>query len=338
MFRIILKFAVVLLVVGEIVVRFDEHTLFFQEARNLILANTYKESVEKSLADTGTMPVRRGDIRIMLLGDSKLYGVGVGPAKSAGALVKAKLQRESNRRSVYLLDLTEPGSNTFYNRRAFDQYQGAVSPQVVILAYNHNDVYGDQGEEQQTRDTSSLTPSPASVTTNTRRDRFLGIVTTARALLGQSHAMTFTLVKLNMELKLAGVIVPGTEFHHLINRSHASDYPGWIASQKHLLAIADACRARHITFIVYIVPELEMLPRYSVFTRLDGYLMNYFKGMGVRSHNGVEPFRKRRGETFALSRYDGHPNEAAHEIIADDLFHEIRAGLTEPSQEPLRSE
>jgi hypothetical protein len=239
---------------------------------------------------------------------------------------------------VYLLDLTEPGSNTFYNRRAFDQYLRTFSPQVVILAYNHNDVYGDQGDTLRASSTSSLNPPPARVTTTARRDSFQDIVTTARALLGRSHALTLALVKLNMELKLAGVIVPGTEFDHLINRSHAPDYGGWIASQKHLLAIAEACRDRHVTFMVYIVPELEMLPRYSVFTRLDAYLMSYFETIGVRRRNGVEPFLTTRGETFALSRYDGHPNEAAHEMIAEDLSNETRDLLTKPSQEPLHSD
>jgi hypothetical protein len=326
MIRTILKFAVVLLVVGEIVVRFDEHTLLFQEGRNQILANVYKDTEERYLIDSGRMHITSNDLRIMLLGDSKLYGAGVRPEKGTGAVIRTKLKRESGGRRVYLLDLTEPGNNMWGNRRAFVQYLDAFSPQVVILAYNHNDVYGDQGEVR----TANRTPGPvppigSTIASPPRRDGFLDVVKSAKQLLANSHSLEFVLVKLNMELKLAGIVVPGTEFDHLINHSHVPDYPGWVASQKHLTAMAEVCRARHITLILYVVPELEMLPRYAVFTDLDRYLMSYCEGLQVRCRNGIEPFRNRRGETFALSRYDGHPNEAASEIMADDLLHEIRS-------------
>src|SRR6202040_2620286 len=98
------------------------------------------------------------------------------------------------------------------------------SSDLVILAYNHNDVYGDQGDR---------IPVPAvddarsvSRVDKTWRDRFLNVLIGVRDVLYQSNALSLVLMKLNMELKLAGVVVPGTEFDHLINRSHAEHYPG----------------------------------------------------------------------------------------------------------------
>src|SRR5947207_2622520 len=145
MVRRVLQFIVIAFVVGEITMRFDERTLFFQNTRGEMLANTYKETREKTLIDRGALPIPLHDVRVMLLGDSKLYGVGIRPENSVAAIIRSRLRNDAVG-GVYVLDLTEPGSNTFYNRRAFDEYVDAFVPQVVILAYNHNDVYGDQGE------------------------------------------------------------------------------------------------------------------------------------------------------------------------------------------------
>ena len=315
MIRRSLLFLLVFIVVGEGVVRFDEHTLLFQGSRFETIAEVYKKSMEKELADRGQFPHNASDLRVMLLGDSALYGAGIPAEHAAGVRLKAKLRSSLKSDHVYVLDVTRPANNTFQNREAFEQYLDSFAPQIVILAYNHNDVYGDQGMKRLNTTKSAV----EEVRRVTATDRVMNAVVEARRLLFKSRLVSFALVKINMELKLAGVVIPGTEFDHLLNRSHAPDYAGWVDSQKHLAEMAAICRSRDIQLIVYIVPELEMLSRYSLFDPLDHYLGDYFSKLRVVSVNGVDAFRKRKGHDFALSRYDGHPNDEAHDIMASDL-------------------
>src|SRR5437016_552542 len=119
MIRRCLLFLLVFLTIGELVVRFDEQTLLFQDKRVETLANVYKESPEKELADQGEFPHNASDIRVMLLGDSKLYGAGIRPEHVVSARLKAKLRSKLHQDGVYVLDLTRPGNNTFQNRVAF---------------------------------------------------------------------------------------------------------------------------------------------------------------------------------------------------------------------------
>jgi hypothetical protein len=311
-----LLFLILLACVGEAVVRFDERTLFLRSSRVEDIGNDYKERPETWLARTS--PRNPASLRIMLLGDSKLYGYGVRPESRVTTQVAARLERGLGR-SNYLFDLTRPGNNTSQNRQAFESYVDSFMPSVVILAYDHNDVYGDQSRSQSRAIDETRLDVPSQEATTTTKDRVAATVATIRDMLGRSHMLSFVLVKLNMELKLAGVVIPGTEFEHLLNRSHASDYPGWIESQKHLAAIARICHDRGIALIVYLVPDLEMLPRYALFNGVDQSIAKYFVEIGATFVNGVEPFRAQAGRDFALSRYDGHPNEAAHLVMSSQL-------------------
>lgn len=302
-------------------VRFDERFLFFQGERVALLANVYKESEEKGRLDHGIFAVRSNDLRVMLLGDSKLYGAGVRPECVAARRLKEKLGAVTpGKDQVHVLDLTRPGNNTYNNWEAFDHYVTSFAPNVVILAYNHNDVYGRMKSTRGPDPAGSATSLPASVeATKLERTRSL------RRLLFSLRAVSFAMVKLNMELKLGGVVLPGTEFDHLLSRSHHPEFAGWRDSRRYLESLTQTCHASQARLILYLVPELEMLPHYKVFGPLDGTLVNYCADLGVECVNGVEPFLKRGRGTYALSRHDGHPNEAAHEIMAEHLFNVIRS-------------
>lgn len=317
---------VVFWLVGETVVRFDRATLFLGTRAELV-GNVYKASSERSLLDAGRFPVRPEDFRVMLIGDSVLYGIGVPPEGVVSAVLREKLRAtQAGPGTVFVLDVTCPGNNTYQNWIAFDRYYRAFAPQVVILAYHHDDVYGQQGPSSATGASLPAQPAPARQTERTVA-RFMSF----RNALFASKVIKLVFEKINLEAKIAGLTIPGTEFDHLVNHSHDPDFPGWRDSRGYLTAMATECRTNGSTLIAYLSPELEMLRHYQGLGPVDKLLARFFGDAGVTCINGVDPFLAWPKKNFALSRYDGHPNQAAHQIIADQLFRAIEQARGTPA-------
>ncbi|HHE46217.1 MAG TPA: hypothetical protein ENL08_00760 [Bacteroidetes bacterium] len=328
---------IVFLLVGEAVVRFDQATLFFSGTRDKVLENIIKWSPELESVENGGFVVDGADLRIMLLGDSKLYGRWINSDSTFSKQLKSMLlkRKVADYDSVYVLDVTLPGGNTCTNKYYFYRYYSAFRPQIVILGYNYNDVYGDQDEVDSTiyrmnSRASSGRDSPARrkrVRANNKTDDpWLESVKSVKKVISKSRLIDFLLVKLNMELKLAGIVIPGTEFDHLIHKSHSPGFSGWRKSQASLREISDECKADRGHFIIYVTPSLEMLSNYQVYDQVDAALTEFCDKYKVDHLNGIDYFVGGDSDDYALSRYDGHPNEAAHRIMAQQAYDFI-AGL-----------
>ena len=328
---IILKILVFLLV-GEAVVRFDQATLFFSGSRDQAIKNTRKSTPELRSIENGQFNPDSSQLRILLLGDSKLYGLGVNRDSTFSAQLKRNLlnQHITGFDSVLVLDVTLPGGNTYTNKHDFLQYDKDFKPQVLILGYNYNDVYGNQGDEPKTVNTSDISDQDTSSQDQNRKksrahagkktdDPFLEAAKLARKAIALSKMLDFVLVNLNMELKLAGIVLPGTEFHYLISKSHDPSFSGWQKSRKHLKDIAEICRERDIFLLVYITPSLEMLSNYQVYHGVKNALSGFCIKNDIICLDAIDGFLGRRSQDYAISRYDGHPNEAAHRIMAEQV-------------------
>lgn len=312
--------AVIFFATGEAMLRFDARTLFFTSQTRL--SNDAKQTPELAAATTGDLAPFEHSFRIAVIGDSYLYGAGVAADRTFAARVRNYFQEHpmNGFSGAAVLDLTRPGANTYMNVAGFYEYAPRFRPHVVILAYNANDVYGRQSESSAVR---KVAPSSDGAALESTRS--------LRRILFSSKLVEFLLTKINMELKHAGVIVPGTEFEHQIRRSHDARYTGWIASQEHLRKLSDYCREHGIFLEVANMPDLSMLDNYSLYRDVDRALDGFFPSAGIRYTNAAEAFLPPRGEKYAISRYDGHPNEHAHQIIADYLIPRIAKGYSTAS-------
>jgi hypothetical protein len=309
--------------IGEAVLRFDKATLFFRGTRFEAIHESAKPSREISLLDASRFIPDSTCLRVMLLGDSKLYGAGV----DLDSVFARHLQRllfrseQQNFEKVNVLDVTIPGANTQTNARVFRQHFTAYAPHIVVLGYNYDDVY--QTVDSINTTTEVLTPGATTLT-----DRWINAFVAAKNVVYRSELLQYAFVNLSLELKIAGVILPGSVMHHMIYRAYDASYPGWQASQAEFGAIADSCRSHALPFMVYLVPQLEVLENHAMFDRVDAILIPALKSAGAQVVRGVEPFLGSRNEDFALSRYDGHPNEAAHRIMARQVAAAIDSAIT----------
>ncbi len=132
-------------------------------------------------------------------------------------------------------------------------------------------------------------------------------------------AMRGFLPRFNMQLKAWGILVPGSDFHHLSRLAYAPDSQGWIDVQQFLLEMRDTCTAHDATLAVYVLPQFTALRR-DLLSMPRRAVREYLDEIGVPNDFGFEHFRGRSWEEVAVSPFDYHPNVQANSEIADIVY------------------
>lgn len=309
--------------IGEAVVRLDKKFLFFQGSRFVEVSTETRRSPELEALAHGQSVVSPRDLRIMVLGDSKLYGPGVELPQIFSQQLKAMLAADKSLPydNVLVLDLSRGGYNTLMNRLTYFEYVDKFQPHLVILGNNYEDVYGNQ-DVPEAISKANLTVHEQ--TTKIFEEKISGentpVFQKIRETVYHSSLLEFIMAGLNLELKLRGIVVPGSVFHHLIYESHREDYAGWIKAQKHLGDMIADCQRKGITLIVYSVPELNMLGNYAPYDTVDRKLAAFFESRAVPYVLGALPFSGMNSSDLALSRYDGHANAKGHHLMAQQVY------------------
>ena len=303
--RIVIALLVFLLV-GEAVVRFDQATWFFREDRMMELTNEAHETPLFRSVTEGTFQPQAGELRVMVIGDSYLHGNHMQDEGRFAVRLERQLQAARPDRTVLVLDATIPGGNTCTNAAAFDEYRATFQPDVLVWGYNSDDPYGG------CEDTTGAQPAPAPPPRS--------FVSTLRWLQAATYKVSallgYVAPTIATELEIRGVVLPGTHTHHQYTRSHAEDFPGWQRSRLILDEVIGRCRRDGIRLVVLNCPNLAMLGNYGPLEDMDRRIGAYFRAQGVAYIRGVELFEDRPDEDWAVSRYDGHPNGRAHEVLA----------------------
>jgi hypothetical protein len=263
-FQIALKLAACVLLffgVGEVVVRLDQSIGFFQGERHVVVGRNLRDTPELRAVQAGTLGVEPGDIRVMVLGDSYIQGGGIPPdrrlASQLGALLRSS--RELAGRRVIVLDASSGGSNAYDHWRHYFSLVERFQPVVVLLAYNNNDVYGLPPEASNpaapagggTANTGREGSVPAGETSLARMQAF-------KRVLFQAEVVKFLIQQVNLQLRTRGVVVAGTEFHHLVRKAYADESASWRRTRAYLSEISADARRRGAVLVAYNVPEFNI--------------------------------------------------------------------------------
>jgi len=318
---------IVFMAIGEIIIRLDAAFMFFQSSRIVRFENGIRNSAELTLIENGVFTVLEKDLRVMVLGDSMIQGLGIESEKIFSQQLKLMLSSGmANRYSnVYVLDVSCGGNNTLRNKLTYFAYVDQFKPHIVILCYNYDDIYGDQNVRQNNEKTvSEKFETPGTGKRQSLMQTVSGkknlIINRVLTLLYNSQIIEFILRNVNMELKIRGIILPGSEFYHEVYIAYSPEFYGWEKSKNNLKVIIQNCKKRGIELIVYTMPELNMLSNYQVFNKIEKEVSSFFQSSAVIYVNGVTPFIGFNSEDYAISRYDAHPNYKAHNIMAKHLY------------------
>jgi hypothetical protein len=320
--HVIIVFAI-FFATGEAIVRLDKEFLFFQGSRFVEVSVETRRSPELEALENGRFVASARDLRIMVLGDSKIYGPGVERQNVFSQQLKAMLAADNSLpyENILVLDLSRGGYNTLMNRLTYFDYVDKFKPTLVVLGNNYEDVYGNQDvPEAISQSNLTLHEQTAKIFEEKLSGENTPVFQHIREKVYRSSLLEFIMAGLNLELKLRGIVVPGSVFHHLIYESHREDYPGWIKAQKHLRDMIADCQQKGIALIVYSTPELNMLGNYAPYDIVDRKLAAFFASRAVPYVIGATSFSGMNSSELALSRYDGHANAKGHYLMAQRVY------------------
>ena len=143
----------------------------------------------------------------------------------------------------------------------------------------------------------------------------------------QQHAPSFFLWKHTyffnlMYFRLRQFTVPDFHDYYQFVREYYDGEP-WLRMQRKLDAVAALCRAHGAQLDVVVFPFLHNLGADYPFREVHAQWAEWGRRRGVGVLDLVETLEPHVGEGLTVNRYDAHPNERAHKLVAEAL----RAGL-----------
>lgn len=316
----------VFLALGELLIRFNKTYDLLNDSPKVI-AVEIEDTKLKSSIDNNTFEFNDNQLRIMVIGDSYINGGGIATNQKFSKKLAVFLNEyEMPNVSIKVLDVSRPSNNTLDNYQSFLYYQERFHPQFVFWAYNFNDVLGGFDLDQKIiveKDSSlNLPPKRAKKESRNKSKAFV------KKLYSKSELLRFLSSNLQKELKLQGIVLPFGDFHFLTTEGYNTTNPNWNTTIKLLDDVVNICEADSSQLIVYKMPEFNLLERPELFSEINRSLESYNQSAKSMIYfNGQDDFSKDDGSDFMISRYDGHPNSLAHNVIAKRIAAHIKSQL-----------
>jgi hypothetical protein len=192
-------------------------------------------------------------------------------------------------------------------------YQEKFKPQFVFWAYNFNDILYSIPPINSSKKTEIVPPKRVS-------KKKIGLKKYVSQLYSFSELTRYVSSKIQKQLKFQGIVVPIGEFYQLTQKTYLETNKNWIDTKKKLNVVSQICKTNQSKFILYKMPEFNLLNHSNLFYSLDEKFVNYINSnKNITYYNGINDFENENSDKFMLSKYDGHPNELAHFRIAKKI-------------------
>lgn len=313
--RKVILFAVIFLLLGEALIRIDEMVAPFSNDDQVRIAIKMQESNELKLVESKTVPMDDSVYRVMVLGDSYIEGPGIPADSKFSAILRKNLLNETTARrykKCLVLDVSRPSNNNLDNLHTYETFAEKFKPQMVILAYNLNDVTGnlDEGAE--------ITGTKKGIMPGKQMDKKT-FIHKIYDIVYQSHMLQYTLKSLNAYLKSVGYIVPKSVFSEIL-KEYTDNRESWVKSKAILdRLVTESEKSKH-ELIVTLMPEFDLIGTRKIFINTDRIIEEYFTKSGVTFINPAGYFTTYKPAELRQSKYDGHPSSKAHQILADSMM------------------
>ena len=102
-----------------------------------------KESDLRNEINQGNFVTKPNQIRILIIGDSYIYGGGIAPSDKFSERLSLLLKKSNpSEKEILILDASKPSNNTLDNYNSFLYYENKFKPHFIFWAYNFNDILG----------------------------------------------------------------------------------------------------------------------------------------------------------------------------------------------------
>jgi hypothetical protein len=245
----------------------------------------------------------------VLLGDSFAWGASVEFDDALPQRLERGLTRR-RREPWEVVSLALPGMNTVDQLAQLEQEVFGYHPDVVLLAYVHND----------SEDAVAAEARRAADWDEARRQ------VAPPSLLDRSALLRWVRLRLwatrENRRRVSGYL-----------SMYADDAPGWIAGRQALEKMGGICRARGVPFVVAIFPLFgnPLDDRYP-FASIHAKVAEAAGRTGARVVDLLPAYRGLRWDLLVVDGVDDeHPNEIAHRIAANVILHDLDAVVPLPA-------
>lgn len=302
---------------GELFIRFDKAYIPLSINSEVKVPIQLRASLLRKQLDEEQFLPDTNQLRIMVIGDSYISGIHLPPTAHFSALLADILEEKGISQSVQVLDVAVPKNNTFDNAQFFQHYRTAFKPDYVLWFYNFNDNYQVAIDTQRN---SQDQPNKKQQTPRQNVKRVPSWKGKILQLYRKSALFHFLSARIQNELKSRGILLPFGQFYHLIKKQYLPTNPNWKVSQQLLAEVMDSCQSQRVPFILYRMPEFNLLSYPQLFEQIDQELDRYMSAFPYIHHfKGIHDFDPDKMSDYILSKYDGHPSAKAHQVIAQKL-------------------
>ena len=245
-----------------------------------------------------------GSFRVLVLGDSFTYGVGVKDADTMPVQLERALKAQHPQLDVQVINLGEPAQNTAANLHTLRRHL-RFRPDVVLLGYLLNDIrfVGAERGKHAANDFVMVRPDnerrPTRIEQLARRWSWLYGFVDARLRAYSIHRRTRAWYR--------------DAFDGAQNPKGLEETRRLLAEIKRLSEGAGA----HMAVAIY--PILYNLGQRYPFAAAHRQVRSILAGLGIPSLDLLEPYRAHTDEQLRVHPVDFHPNELGQRLAAEAI-------------------
>jgi len=258
--------------------------------------------------------------RILVLGDSFTWGVGLEIEQTVSKNLERRLNERSSRR-IEVLNASVPGTNTVQQLTLLKSKGLTYQPDLILLTYNLNDINFIGSLAPKVYDQAAVPVvelHPGEDITKFSENRGLrGFILKIET---HSALVRFLVPRVGTLLRQLG-LVNSVEFSWVakIFQGFVDDNPGWVESKRALHEMSEVAKKRDIDLVVAIYPLLVELEDYKG-TRAHMTIRNYCKSIQLHCIDLLGLFENTKARSYWINYADSHPNAKAHQLVAEFLI------------------
>src|SRR6266571_1655131 len=259
-----------------------------------------------------SMEPSQGTVRILALGDSVTFGLGVAEEDAYPRMTETLLNSRADGPPVEVLNFGIPGYNTVQELAQLRELGLAFHPQLVVVGFLYNDVEPTEGGH--TAGGAHEAPDALPLARRVRSGINAGVVFL------KQHSLFFAWLSPRLGVVLRPLGAKGLGQVGEIKDQYADSSFNWRRVQTALLDMKKLCDERRIQLVVMVIPAMAKFTEsgYPI-KEYHAAVSGFCSAHSIPCLDLLPAFWGLDGTQFWISPTDGHPDARGHRIVAEAL-------------------
>jgi len=247
------------------------------------------------------------EIRILLLGDSLLVGLGVRQEERFSRILERELKHLIPERRIHVIDGMVWGYNTYRKWQVFEQFmERDIKPTLIFYDYSLGDVYGGFPEITDEMREASRRQVPSA---------YNPALTALDRILGHSMLYRYLLPRVQLFLVKKGFLAGSPLMKDMLHEAYKPESLGWRATQGYLARMNQQSRGAGGLFVLHRAPDLLLFPD-DPYRQAKQALHEFCRAEGIDLFESPEVLKGHVPSELTISSRDGHPSALTHQLLA----------------------